>query len=135
MRISAKADYAVRAAIELAAAPDSKAVPAERIATSQGIPLNFLEHILSELRVAGVVRSQRGTDGGGDLLGQARGDLEHVERVDHALCAGNGHLSVPPFRVGATPCASAFSMSRSCSASSTVVASSTSMTGIPSFTA
>ena len=36
MRISAKADYAVRAAIELAAAPDGKAVPAERIATSQG---------------------------------------------------------------------------------------------------
>ncbi|MBV8966743.1 MAG: adenylyl-sulfate kinase [Mycobacteriaceae bacterium] len=64
MRISAKADYAVRAAIELAAAPDSKAVPAERIATSQGMPLNFLEHILSELRIAGLVRSQRGTDGG-----------------------------------------------------------------------
>jgi len=53
MRISAKADYAVRAAVELAAAPAGKAVPAERIATSQGIPLNFLEHILSELRVAG----------------------------------------------------------------------------------
>jgi bifunctional enzyme CysN/CysC len=64
MRISAKADYAVRAAIELAATSNGKAVPAERIATSQGIPLNFLEHILSELRVAGVVRSQRGTDGG-----------------------------------------------------------------------
>ncbi len=67
MRISAKADYAVRAAIELAAAAavaDRKAVPAERIATSQGIPLNFLEHILSDLRIAGVVRSQRGTDGG-----------------------------------------------------------------------
>ena len=64
MRISAKADYAVRAAIELAATPHDKAVPAERIATSQGIPLNFLEHILAELRIAGVVRSQRGTDGG-----------------------------------------------------------------------
>ncbi|HUJ34319.1 MAG TPA: Rrf2 family transcriptional regulator [Solirubrobacteraceae bacterium] len=64
MRISTKADYAVRAAIELAAAPDDKPVPAERIATSQGIPLNFLEHILSELRIAGLVQSQRGTDGG-----------------------------------------------------------------------
>jgi len=72
MRISAKADYAVRAAIELAAAPDGKAVPAERIATSQGIPLNFLEHILSELRVAGVVRSQRGTDGGYRLAREPR---------------------------------------------------------------
>lgn len=72
MRISAKADYAVRAAIELAATNDGKAVPAERIATSQGIPLNFLEHILSELRIAGVVRSQRGTDGGFRLAREAR---------------------------------------------------------------
>ena len=72
MRISAKADYAVRAAIELAAAPDGKAVPAERIATSQGIPLNFLEHILLELRIAGVVRSQRGTDGGYRLAKEPR---------------------------------------------------------------
>jgi len=70
VRISAKAEYAVRAAIELAAAGDNKAVPAERIATSQGIPLNFLEHILSELRIAGVVRSQRGTDGGYRLAKQ-----------------------------------------------------------------
>jgi Rrf2 family protein len=72
MRISAKADYAVRAAIELAAAPDGKAVPAERIATSQGMPVNFLEHILSELRIAGLVRSQRGTDGGFRLARDAR---------------------------------------------------------------
>ena len=39
-------------------------MPAERIATSQGLPVNFLEHILAELRIAGVVRSQRGTEGG-----------------------------------------------------------------------
>ena len=64
MRISAKADYAVRAAVELAAAPDERPVKAERIATSQDIPLNFLENILGELRHAGIVRSQRGADGG-----------------------------------------------------------------------
>jgi Rrf2 family protein len=64
MRISAKAEYAVRAAIELAAAPDEKPVKAERIATAQEIPLNFLENILGELRHAGVVRSHRGADGG-----------------------------------------------------------------------
>jgi adenylyl-sulfate kinase len=72
MRISAKADYAVRAAIELAAAPSEKAVSAERIATSQGIPLNFLENILSELRVAGLIRSQRGPDGGYRLAKEPR---------------------------------------------------------------
>ena len=64
MRISAKADYAVRAAIELAAATDEKPVKAERIATAQGIPLNFLENILGELRHAGIVRSHRGAEGG-----------------------------------------------------------------------
>jgi Rrf2 family protein len=64
MRISAKADYAVRAAVELAAAPDDRPIKAERIATAQGIPLNFLENILGELRHAGIVRSHRGADGG-----------------------------------------------------------------------
>jgi Rrf2 family protein len=64
MRISAKVDYAVRAAVELAAAPGEKPVKAERIATAQDIPLNFLENILGELRHAGIVRSHRGADGG-----------------------------------------------------------------------
>jgi Rrf2 family protein len=64
VRISAKADYAVRAAVELAAAPDEKPVKAERIATAQGIPLNFLENILGELRHSGIVRSHRGAEGG-----------------------------------------------------------------------
>ena len=64
MRISAKVDYAVRAAVELAAAPDERPMKAERIATSQDIPLNFLENILGELRHAGIVRSHRGADGG-----------------------------------------------------------------------
>jgi Rrf2 family protein len=64
VRISAKADYAVRAAVELAAATDDRPVKAERIATAQDIPLNFLENILSELRHAGIVRSQRGAEGG-----------------------------------------------------------------------
>ena len=64
MRISAKAEYAVRAAVELAAATGDKPVKAERLATAQEIPLNFLENILGELRHAGVVRSQRGAEGG-----------------------------------------------------------------------
>ena len=64
MRISAKADYAVRAAVELAGIADEKPVKAERIATAQEIPLNFLENILGELRHAGIVRSHRGADGG-----------------------------------------------------------------------
>ena len=64
MRISAKADYAVRAVVELAAATGEKPVKAERLATAQQIPLNFLENILGELRHAGIVRSHRGAEGG-----------------------------------------------------------------------
>jgi Rrf2 family protein len=64
MRISAKVDYAVRAAVELAAAAGEKPVKAEAIANAQGIPLNFLENILGELRHAGIVRSHRGAEGG-----------------------------------------------------------------------
>ncbi len=64
MRISAKADYAVRAVAELAKADGDKPVKAERVASAQGIPLNFLENILGELRHAGIVRSQRGAEGG-----------------------------------------------------------------------
>ena len=63
MRVSAKADYAVRAAVELAAA-QSPPVKGELISQAQDIPLKFLENILGELRHAGLVRSQRGTDGG-----------------------------------------------------------------------
>lgn len=63
MRISAKADYAIRATAELAAA-DEQLLTAERIARAQGIPLKFLLGILGELKVAGIVESQRGSEGG-----------------------------------------------------------------------
>ena len=63
MRISAKADYAVRAALELAAS-DGKPVKGERLAEAQGIPLQFLEHILLELKHHGIVRARRGAKGG-----------------------------------------------------------------------
>jgi Rrf2 family protein len=63
MRISARADYAVRAAVELAAAGEGP-MKGEAISQAQGIPLKFLENILGDLRHAGIVRSQRGAEGG-----------------------------------------------------------------------
>jgi Rrf2 family protein len=63
MRISAKADYAVRAAVELANAGEGP-TKGDTIAKAQDIPLKFLENILADLRHAGIVRSQRGVDGG-----------------------------------------------------------------------
>jgi len=64
MRISAKADYAVRAALELAAAPSGEPIKGERLAEAQGIPLQFLEHILLELKHARLIRAKRGARGG-----------------------------------------------------------------------
>jgi Rrf2 family protein len=63
MRISAKADYAVRAAVEMAAVGDEP-LKGERIAEAQDIPLQFLEHILLELKHARLVRARRGARGG-----------------------------------------------------------------------
>jgi Rrf2 family protein len=63
MRITAKADYAVRAAIEMSVAGDEP-VKGERIAEAQDIPLQFLEHILLELKHARLVRARRGARGG-----------------------------------------------------------------------
>jgi Rrf2 family protein len=63
MRVSAKTDYALRAAVELAAAKGGT-VKGERLATSQDIPLRFLENILLQLRHAGIVESRRGAEGG-----------------------------------------------------------------------
>src|SRR5918995_7479735 len=64
MRVSAKTDYALRAAVELAAAAGNGPVKGERLATSQSIPLRFLENILLQLRHAGLVDSRRGAEGG-----------------------------------------------------------------------
>ncbi|HEY3962333.1 MAG TPA: Rrf2 family transcriptional regulator [Gaiellaceae bacterium] len=63
MRVSAKADYAIRAAVELAAAGEGP-VKGDQIARAQKIPVNFLENILADLRNAGLVASRRGADGG-----------------------------------------------------------------------
>jgi Rrf2 family protein len=62
MRISAKADYAVRAATELAGKEGP--TKGDAIARAQDIPLRFLENILGDMRQAGIVRSQRGAEGG-----------------------------------------------------------------------
>ncbi len=122
MRVSAKVDYAVRAAVELAAAQlddsraaraseaggragdrrEEKPVKAERIATAQEIPLNFLENILGELRHAGIVRSHRGAEGGfrlakpadqvtiADVIRAVEGPLASVRGgpPEHATYAG-----------------------------------------------
>ena len=63
MRVSAKADYAIRAAVELASRGDGP-TKGDVIADAQSIPPNFLENILADLRNAGIVTSRRGAEGG-----------------------------------------------------------------------
>jgi len=90
MRVSAKADYAVRAAAELAAAEEGP-IKGERLADAQDIPLQFLEHILLELKHAGIVRARRGAKGGywlarpaeevtiADIVRAVEGPIAHVQ--------------------------------------------------------
>jgi Rrf2 family protein len=64
MRVTAKADYAVRAVVELASSSAEAPRKVDEVAQAQSIPLSFLENILTQLRSAGIVRSQRGPEGG-----------------------------------------------------------------------
>jgi len=94
VRVSAKADYAIRAAVELAASGDGP-VKGDRIAQAQGIPANFLENILGDLRNAGLVASRRGADGG-YWLAKPAGDVslaDVIRAVDGPLANVRGQRS------------------------------------------
>ena len=67
MRMSAKAEYAVRAMTQLASVDGGGLVKTDDLAKSQGIPAQFLVDILSDLRTDRLVRSHRGRDGGYEL--------------------------------------------------------------------
>jgi Rrf2 family protein len=81
VRLSARVDYALRAAAELAAA-QAGPMTADELAEAQRMPVKFLETILGQLRRAGLVRSQRGPDGGYWLAKPAAGvSLADIIRV------------------------------------------------------
>ncbi|QOC92847.1 RrF2 family transcriptional regulator [Micromonospora craniellae] len=63
MQISARGDYAVRATLSLAAAYPSL-LSTQTISAEQDMPRKFLEAVLADLRRAGLVRAQRGAEGG-----------------------------------------------------------------------
>jgi Rrf2 family protein len=90
VQISARADYAVRAMLELSAAPHT--VTAQALADAQGLPHKFLEAILGDLRRAGLVRSLRGAEGGYRLARPAEkiavGDV--IRAVDGPLAGVRG---------------------------------------------
>jgi Rrf2 family protein len=91
VKVSAKSDYAVRALLELARSGDGP-VKGERLAQAQEIPLKFLENILIDLRHAGIVRSQRGAEGG-YWLARAPDNIsigEVIRAVDGPLASVRG---------------------------------------------
>lgn len=92
MRISARADYAVRAALLLAAGEPGGPLKAETIAEAQEIPHKFLEGILNDMRRGGLVVSQRGANGGYRLARPA-GEIsvaDVVRAVDGPLVSVRG---------------------------------------------
>ena len=64
MHVTAKADYAIRAVVELADSSQESPRKVDDVARAQNIPVSFLENILTQLRSTGLVRSQRGPEGG-----------------------------------------------------------------------
>jgi Rrf2 family protein len=103
VKVSAKADYAVRAASELAAAQGDKLLKAERIADAQGIPIKFLEAILLDLKHAGIAKSMRGSDGG-YALAQPASDVsiaDVIRAVDGPLANVRGERPEDARYVGA----------------------------------
>ncbi len=100
MRLSARVDYALRAAAELAVAAEGP-VTSEQLARAQDIPPKFLEHILNQLRRSGLVRSQRGPIGG-YWLGRAAEEIslaDIIRAVDGPLLGVRGER---PERIGYT---------------------------------
>ena len=92
MRVSAKADYAVRAAAELAAAGNDRPLKRDQISQRQKIPSKFLETIMLELKHAGIVKSTRGADGG-YALARPAGDIsvaDVIRAVDGPLANVRG---------------------------------------------
>lgn len=94
MRISAKADYGIRALLELAALEEETDAPVTRdqIGAAQAIPVAFLENILLELKRAGLVRSVRGQQGG-FRLARAASDIrlaDIIRALDGPLASVRG---------------------------------------------
>src|SRR5271167_301955 len=99
MRMSAKAEYAVRAMVQLATLDDDVRVTTDDLANAQGIPPQFLVDILSDLRNDRLVRSHRGRDGGYEL---ARPGTE-ISIADVLRCIDGPLASVRDIGLGDLP--------------------------------
>ncbi|MEM7012746.1 MAG: Rrf2 family transcriptional regulator [Verrucomicrobiota bacterium] len=109
MRISKKAEYALRALAILGARPSAAPVQAQELAEVGQLPVKFLEQILLSLKRGGLLRSKRGA-GGGYLLNRAPSDItvaDVIRLIDGSLDAaveGENDLDPGPGRQGVHGC-------------------------------
>lgn len=99
MRMSAKAEYAVRAMVQLATTEAGVIVKTDDLAKAQGIPPQFLVDILSDLRTDRLVRSHRGRDGGYELARAA----DQISIADVLRCIDGPLASVRDMGLGDLP--------------------------------
>jgi len=64
MRVSAKAEYAIKAVLDLAMHQRDELIPIQDIAARQAIPQRYLEQVLLALKRSGLLTSRRGSAGG-----------------------------------------------------------------------
>ncbi|MDX2494800.1 MAG: Rrf2 family transcriptional regulator [Desulfuromusa sp.] len=87
MRMSTKAQYAVRALVSLNLTSDGLPVSIKQISAREKISLNYLEQLFVKLRRGGIVNSVRGP-GGGYLLARSAADIridQIIDTVEEAL--------------------------------------------------
>ena len=81
LRVSARADYALRLVVAMAAQPEV-VLPREALAHTEQLPVKFLDHVLRQLRDGGLIESRRGRHGGYRLSRDAAlisvADVVHV---------------------------------------------------------
>ena len=93
MHVSVKCHYAIKALVRLATADGSTPIQARDIAAFGGIPVKFLEQVMHDLRLAGLVTSQRGK-GGGYFLARDPGEITFamVREVIDGSAGGVGRM-------------------------------------------
>lgn len=106
MKLSTRARYGTKALLELALHWGEEPVLLKDISQRQQIPLPYLEHLISPLAQAGIIKGTRGTRGGVSLLKPPReiilgeviqlleGSIAPVECVDNPETCPRSDLCV-----------------------------------------